>query len=134
MSKRYINACIRIPMEVLPDGNYEPYPEYVKITFEPCDKLPSIDPLENNNLSAVLSSFINVGEYLPTELIPKHMVKPSVRTVTYNNTFKHRRGKMNRYSMKNRKTISLKIVDDLPNLPKQVPVELGLGDHINVNS
>lgn len=119
MSKKYIYACIRIPMEVLSDGKYEPCPEYVKIAFERCDELPCIDPLENNNLMAVLSSFVPVPasatEPVVQELIPKHMVKQSVRNAKYNSTFKQRQGNTNRYSVKNKKTISLKIEDGLLN-------------------
>lgn len=115
-------------MEVLPDGNYEPYPDHVKISFERCDELPTIDPLENNNLETVLSAFM---EYPITELIPKSTVKQSRRNTTCNTTFKHRRGKGNSYS---RKSISLEIADDLQNSLKPVQGELVLDDHICVNS
>ena len=138
MSKKYIYACIRIPMEVLPDGKYEPCPEYVKITFERCDKLPSIDPLENNNLMAVLSSFVPVPadahEPIVQALIPKHMLKQSVRNTKYNSTFKQRQGNTNRYSVKNKETISLKIEDGLLNSLKPVQGESGQGDHTYPNS
>lgn len=129
MSKKYIYACIRIPMEVLPDGKYEPCPEYVKIAFERCDELPSIDPLENNNLMAVLSSFVpaNATEPVVQELIPN-------RNTKYNTTFKQRHRNTNRYSIKNRKTISLKIEDGLLNSLTPVRGESGQGDHTYPNS
>ena len=127
MSKKYIYACIRIPMEVLPDGKYEPCTEYVKIAFERCDELPTKDPIENNNLMAVLSSFVpaTATEPIVQELIPKHMVKQSARNTKYNSTFKQRQGNTNRYSVKNKKTISLKIEDGLLNSLKPVQVESG---------
>ena len=58
MSKKYINACIRIPMEVLPGGKYEPLTKYAKIFFERCDELPTIGPLDNHNLHSVLRSLV----------------------------------------------------------------------------
>ena len=136
MSKKYIYACIRIPMEVLPDGKYEPCTEYVKIAFERCDELPSIDPLENNNLMAVLSSFLPEPAPAPVvqEHIPKHMVKQSARNIKYNTTFKQRQGNVNRYSVKNTQTISLKIEDGLLNSLKPVQGESGQGDHTYPNS
>ena len=126
MSKKYIYACIRIPMEVLPDGKYEPCTEYVKIAFERCDELPTKDPIENNNLMAVLSSFL--PEPAVQEQIPKHMAKQNKK---YNNTFKQRQVKNNRYSLKN---ISLKIEDGLLNSLKPVQGESGQGDHTYPNS
>ena len=126
MSKKYIYACIRIPMEVLPDGKYEPCTEYVKIAFERCDELPTKDPIENNNLMAVLSSFL--PEPAVQEHIPKHMAKQNKK---YNNTFKQRQVKNNRYSLKN---ISLKIEDGLLNSLKPVQGESGQGDHTYPNS
>lgn len=119
MSKKYIYACIRIPMEVLPDDKYEPCLEYVKIAFERCDELPTKDPLENNNLMAVLSSFVPAPapqpEPIVKDLIHKHMVKQSVRNTKYNSTFKRRQGNINRYSVKNKQTINLVLEDDLLN-------------------
>ena len=113
-------------MEVLPDGKYEPCTEYVKIAFERCDELPTKDPIENNNLMAVLSSFL--PEPAVQEHIPKHMAKQNKK---YNNTFKQRQVKNNRYSLKN---ISLKIEDGLLNSLKPVQGESGQGDHTYPNS
>lgn len=62
MSKKYINACIRIPMEVLPGGKYEPLTKYAKIFFERCDELPTIGPLDNHNLQSVLRSLGSIPE------------------------------------------------------------------------
>ena len=130
MSKKYIYACIRIPMEVLPDGKYEPCTEYVKIAFERCDELPTKDPLENNNLMAVLSSFVPATATEPAvqEHVPKNMVKQNAK---YNTTFKQRQGKNNRYSIKN---FSLKIEDGLLNSLKPVQGESGSDAHTYPNS
>jgi hypothetical protein len=115
-------------MEVLPDGKYEPCPEYVKIAFERCDELPTKDPLENNNLMAVLSSLVVAPQPTVQEHVPKNMVKQNAK---YNTTFKQRQGKNNRYSIKN---LSLKIEDGLLNSLKPVQGESGSDAHTYPNS
>jgi hypothetical protein len=135
MSKKYINACIRIPMEVLPGGKYEPLTKYAKIFFERCDELPTIGPLDNHNLQSVLRSLVpEPGPELEVE--SKHESELEVESESeleveseseleveseseleieskpqiHNTTFKNRQGKLaHRYSIKNRKSISLKI-------------------------
>ena len=131
MSKKYINACIRIPMEVLPGGKYEPLTKYAKIFFERCDELPTIGPLDNHNLQSVLRSLVpepgpeleveskqeseselevESESELESESEPEIESKPQI----HNTTFKNRPGKVaHRYSIKNRKSISLKIADGL---------------------
>jgi hypothetical protein len=116
MLKMYIYACIRIPMEVLPGGKYEPLTNHAKIFFERCDELPTIGPLDNHNLQSVLRSLVPEPE---SEKEPDLEVESeqeqeqhseSDKAEPKNTTFKNRPGKIaNRYSVKNRKSISLKI-------------------------
>ena len=129
MSKKYINACIHIPMEVLPGGKYEPLTKYAKIFFERCDELPTIGPLDNHNLQSVLRSLVpDPGPELEVESKPELEVEsnsksdseseqepePEIESKPRNTTFKNRPGKLvNRYSIKNRQSISLKIEDGL---------------------
>ena len=143
MSKKYINACIRIPMEVLPGGKYEPLTKYAKIFFERCDDLPTIGPLDNHNLHSVLRSLVPEPE-LDVESKPESEPEseleveseqeqeqepeseseqepeseseqePEIESKPRNTTFKNRLGKLaHRYSIKNRQSISLKIEDGL---------------------
>ena len=129
MSKKYIYACIRVPMEVLPDGKYEPCTDRMQIAFERCDELPPvIDPLENNNLMAILNSFTPDPE---PELIPKHLIKHSRRNTKCNRTFKRRQGNTHRYSVKN---FSLEITDDLRHSLTPVPGESAPDAHTYPNS
>jgi hypothetical protein len=139
MSKKYINACIRIPMEVLPGGKYEPLTKYAKIFFERCDELPTIGPLDNHNLQSVLRSLVpEPGPELEVESEQESESELEVESESeleveseseleieseneleveseskpqiHNTTFKNRPGKLaHRYSIKNRKSISLKI-------------------------
>jgi hypothetical protein len=126
MSKKYIYACVRVPMEVMPDGKYEPCTDRMQITFERCDELPPvIDPLENNNLMAVLSSFTE------PELIPKHLIKHNTRSAKYNRTFKQRQRNTNRFSVKN---FSLEITDDLRHSLTPLPGESAPDAHTYPNS
>ena len=127
MSKKYINACIRIPMEVLPGGKYEPLTKYAKIFFERCDELPTIGPLDNHNLHSVLRSLVPDPEP-ELEVESKHESEsesesekeseseqePEIESKPRNTTFKNRPGKVaHRYSIKNRQSINLKIEDGL---------------------
>ena len=143
MSKKYINACIRIPMEVLPGGKYEPVTKYAKIFFERCDELPTIGPLDNHNLQSVLRSLVpEAGPELEVEseseleveseseneleveseseleieseseleIESESELEIESKPQIHNTTFKNRPGKLaHRYSIKNRKSISLKI-------------------------
>ena len=139
MSKKYINACIRIPMEVLPGGKYEPLTKYAKIFFERCDELPTIGPLDNHNLHSVLRSLVPEPELdveskpeseaeseaeselehdstteSEQELESESEQEPEIESKPRNTTFKNRPGKVaHRYSIKNRQSISLKIEDGL---------------------
>ena len=115
MSKKYIYACIRVPMEVCPDGSYEPCNEYAEVTFEKCDKLPDEPTTNDYNLDALLSAFnINSDHAEPISLtLTKEEIKRNTRSHrNLTNTFKNRRGKANRYSAKNRKSI---VLIDVPN-------------------
>jgi hypothetical protein len=143
MSKKYINACIRIPMEVLPGGKYEPVTKYAKIFFERCDELPSIGPLDNHNLHSVLRSLVpepgpeleveseseleveseseneleveseselEIESESELEIESESELEIESKPQIHNTTFKNRPGKLaHRYSIKNRKSISLKI-------------------------
>jgi hypothetical protein len=143
MSKKYINACIRIPMEVLPGGKYEPVTKYAKIFSERCDELPSIGPLDNHNLHSVLRSLVpepgpeleveseseleveseseneleveseselEIESESELEIESESELEIESKPQIHNTTFKNRPGKLaHRYSIKNRKSISLKI-------------------------
>ena len=125
MSEIYIYACIRIPMEVLPGGKYEPLTKYAKIFFERCDELPTIGPLDNHNLQSVLRSLVPEPEPEPgveseaeseveSEAESEAEPEPEIVSQPKNTTFKNRPSKLaNRYSVKNRQSISLKIEGDL---------------------
>lgn len=37
---RYVYACVRVPIEIAPDGRQIPHNNHMCITFEDCDELP----------------------------------------------------------------------------------------------
>jgi hypothetical protein len=37
---RYVYACVRVPIEIAPDGRQIPHNSHTCITFEDCDELP----------------------------------------------------------------------------------------------
>ena len=104
-------------MEVLPGGKYEPLTKYAKIFFERCDELPTVGPLDNHNLQSVLRSLVpepEVDSEVESEVESEAEPEPEIVSKPKNTTFKNRPNKLaNRYSIKNRKSISLKIAGDL---------------------
>jgi hypothetical protein len=69
MQKKYVMANIRLPIEVLPDGNIHPLPEYISIDIDECSQLPS----QTNSLS--LNSEINRKITLLCGLMDKSVSK-----------------------------------------------------------
>ena len=57
MSKKFVYACIRLPMEVCDDGQYVPLNDYAKLHFERCDVLPPKNKFSEHNLDEILKSF-----------------------------------------------------------------------------
>jgi hypothetical protein len=124
-------------MEVLPGGKYEPVTKYAKIFFERCDELPTIGPLDNHNLQSVLRSLVpepgpeleveseqeseseleveseselEIESESELEIESESELEIESKPQIHNTTFKNRPGKLaHRYSIKNRKSISLKI-------------------------
>lgn len=116
MPKKYIYACIRLPMEVCPDGRYEPCNEYTEVSFEKCDKLPEKSSTGNYNLDAILSAFNRENpdpeeEEVPNIVLTKDEIKTNKHKQNRTTTFKNRKGMANRYSTKNRKSIELDVGD-----------------------
>ena len=123
MPKKYIYACIRLPMEVCPDGRYEPCNEYTEVSFEKCDKLPEKSSTGNYNLDAILSAFNRENPELeeddeeeeaevPNIVLTKDEIKTNNKhKKNRTTTFKNRKGIANRYSTKNRKSIELDVGD-----------------------
>ena len=119
MSKKYIYACIRLPMEVCPDGHYEPCNEYTEVHFEKCDKLPEKSSSGEYNLDAILSAFNQANEPLIISLTKDEIKQNTRHNSRFTNTFKNRRGNANRYSAKNRRAISINT---------QMPMREGCGE------
>jgi len=98
-NKKYIYACIRLPMEVCDDGHYEPHPECTKIFFERCDKLPEETSIHDNNLDAILKT-LSDGMVIPISDIKTNKRKKHSLSTTFKNR-PQQVGK-SRYSVKNR--------------------------------
>jgi uncharacterized ubiquitin-like protein YukD len=50
-STKYIQATIKIPIEIQEDGNYETLPNYMSILFDKLDYLPPLSETDLNNES-----------------------------------------------------------------------------------
>ena len=55
--KKYIYACIRLPMEIGDDGQCRPLNDRGKLFFEPCYELPPINTEPSPTLDDIMKSF-----------------------------------------------------------------------------
>ena len=55
--KKYIYACIRLPMEIGDDGQCRPLNDRGKLFFEPCFELPPINTEPSPTLDDIMKSF-----------------------------------------------------------------------------
>ena len=54
----YVMACIRLPLEVFPDGTYKPMNDLANIIFEKCDILPVSSNMSSINLADIFRKAI----------------------------------------------------------------------------
>lgn len=96
MNDRYVIANVRLPLRVHLDGSTKPLPEYMTLTIEKCDQLPTDPPANNasaefaSQLQAILNLY-NTNTPLSATLPPPspddHTVQEEVpfkMTVTQN--------------------------------------------------
>jgi len=121
MSKKYIYACIRIPIEIAENGHHITYNDHAKVDFEKCDELPPKSDLGKFDLEDIFKGFkepepvreldpepepepepIKEPEPEPIkeqEYILKSEIKTNKRPIQ-NSTFKQRQMTSSRYSQK----------------------------------
>lgn len=107
MSKKYIYACIRIPIEISENGHHITYNDHAKVDFEKCDELPPKSDLGKFDLEDIFKGFTEpepVRELDPEpireqEYILKSEIKTTKRPIQ-NSTFKQRTMTSSRYSQK----------------------------------
>ena len=61
MSKKYVIANIRLPVEMLEDGTMKTHTDRADIQFETCDELPPINQTQNMTAFANLQDILTKG-------------------------------------------------------------------------
>lgn len=97
-TKNLINAIIKIPIEILPNGSIVPLADYAVIDYEKCHELPTLSNTNSSSLSAFISSLVSQPDPNPNpESTPSslsifieksELLKPSSRQKSKNITFK----------------------------------------------
>lgn len=67
MSKKYVIANIRLPVEMLEDGTMKTHTDRADIQFETCDELPPINQTQNMTAFANLQDILTKGTEKGTE-------------------------------------------------------------------
>jgi hypothetical protein len=122
MEKKYIYACIRLPMEIGADGKYTPFSDRAKLYFERCAELPPKSNISNHNLEDILDTLFPVEPKHTDHPIPdsttnlvvyKHELQHSSRGISGQTTFKkHPKRSVRRYSIRQK--------NDIENTPGQL--------------
>ena len=55
-TKKYVYACIRIPIEIKTDGHHITYNDHAKVDFEKCDELPPKSNLGKYDLAEIFEN------------------------------------------------------------------------------
>ena len=55
-TKKYVFACIRIPIEIKADGHHITYNDHAKVDFEKCDELPPKSNLGKYDLAEIFEN------------------------------------------------------------------------------
>lgn len=97
MSKKYIYANIRLPIEIFEQGQqYEILNKHMLIDFEMCDELPEPTSYEHQELIAKIFSIHKSEDPLPEEIMK--VVREDYNSKTpkkrQNISFKHKRKRM----------------------------------------
>jgi hypothetical protein len=77
--KKYAFANVKIPLEVLPNGNFEVLKEHIQVEFKQCKELPPKQEL-NMDFSSILNDLftqqkMNMNEDNETEIKIKNLVE-----------------------------------------------------------
>lgn len=109
-NKKYIYACIRIPIEIEENGHHITYNDHAKVDFEKCDELPPKSNLGKFDLQEIFEQLsIKPVPTVPTGPIETiiSVLQSEIKTAKSpmkNSSFKNRQSS-SRYSQKNRPLI-----------------------------
>jgi hypothetical protein len=108
--KKYVYACIRIPIEIKTDGHHITYNDHAKIDFEKCSELPPKSNLGKYDLAEI---FENMSK---SQLEPTHIStsqppistsqSPPMAPIVLQSEIKTSKPPMKNSSFKNRQSTS----------------------------
>lgn len=100
-TKKYVYACIRIPIEIKADGHHITYNDHAKVDFEKCDELPPKSNLGKYDLAEI---FKKMSQSEPPVAPPAS--HPSIDQVVLQSEIKTSKSPMKNSSFKNRQSTS----------------------------
>ena len=128
MSKKYIIANIKIPIEILENGTTNPLMERCEIGIDNCETLPPENKNNNNLFIEKLNEFINKTTYNTQHntienkkvdifhniFVHKDEIKPHTKSHSLVTTFKnYPTKKINRFTVKNKNPKKEMVVDSI---------------------
>ena len=106
-NKKYIYACIRIPIEISENGHHITYNDHTQVDFEKCDELPPKCNLGKFNLQDIFEQLsVKPGPIETIVSVLQSEIK-TVKSPMKNSSFKNRKSSSSRYSQKNRPSPSI---------------------------
>jgi hypothetical protein len=63
MTNKLIFTIVKIPLEILEDGEINTLSDRITVDFEPCDELPEQSNVDYNNISEKLINYINIKKH-----------------------------------------------------------------------
>lgn len=115
MTSKYVMAMIKMPIEILPDGNTITYDQLCQIDFESIDRLPEKSEISSQTTFAGFASLLNpapVPTSIPSEprpipvpqkppiFIPKEQILKQKPKTKHNTTFKNTKNNSHRITVK----------------------------------
>ena len=114
-TKKYVYACIRIPIEIKADGHHITYNDHAKVDFEKCDELPPKSNLGKYDLAEIFENMSKSQLEPPISTSPPPASQEPVvlqseiktsKSHMKNSSFKNRQSTSSKYSQKNRSYLS----------------------------
>ena len=113
-TKKYVYACIRIPIEIKTDGHHITYNDHAKVDFEKCDELPPKSNLGKYDLAEIFEKMSQsqleppISTSQPPPMAPV-VLQSEIKTSKLpmkNSSFKSRQSSSSKYSQKHRSYLS----------------------------
>jgi hypothetical protein len=104
MSKKYMYACVRIPIELTEDGHHITYNDHAKIEFEKCDELPPKSNLGKFKFADIFEKMSPAPA--PASQQNQYSIPPLADPVVLQSEIKTSKPPMKNSSFKNRQSTS----------------------------